>query len=91
MKTLKMLGAALAAVTMTFTAQAANGGTGTMADQIFVKGKTYNIRKCALTAPSGKTFAGWRSSKNGKLYADGILVFDLAEPGETVTMTAVWK
>ena len=74
--------------TVTFDA---NGGTGTMADQICVKGKTYNIRKCALTAPSGKTFAGWRSSENGRLYADGLLVFDLAAPGQQMTMTAVWK
>lgn len=68
----------------------ANGGTGTMADQICTRDKVYNLTKCAFTRTSGK-FVGWRSSKNGKLYADGILVFDLAEPGETVTMTAVWE
>lgn len=70
---------------------AAGGGAGAMAVQHCAHGRVYALAKCAFKAPDGKTFAGWRSSKNGKLYADGILVFDLAEPGETVTMTAIWK
>ena len=70
---------------------AANGGTGAMDGMVCTRDKVYNLTKCAFTAPTGKAFAGWRSSKNGKLYADGVLVFDLAEPGKTVTMTAVWK
>ena len=35
-------------------------------------------------------FAGWACS-NGKRYDDGMLVFNLAQPGETVTMTAIWE
>lgn len=40
---------------------------------------------------TGCSFRGWRSSANGRLYDDGMLVFDLVKPGETVTMTAVWE
>ena len=43
-----------------------------------------------FSAPSGKRFAGWACS-NGKRYDDGMLVFNLAQPGETVTMTAIWE
>ena len=42
--------------------------------------------------PLGKNsaFAGWACS-NGRRYDDGMLVFNLAKPGETVTMTAIWE
>ena len=52
----------------------------------------------SLTCETGKVYrlpsAGgvrWKSSVNDRLYDDGMLVFDLAKPGETVTMTAVWE
>ena len=51
--------------------------------------KAYNLTKCTFRK-SGKRFAGWACS-NGRRYDDGMLVFDLAQPGETVTMTAVWE
>ena len=43
-----------------------------------------------LYGSSDHRFAGWACS-NDKRYDDGMLVFDLAQPGETVTMTAVWE
>lgn len=51
-----------------------------------------------LTCEPGKVYSlpavdgyRWKSSANNRLYDGGLLVFDLAEPGETVTMTAVWE
>ena len=69
----------------------ANGGTGTMADLICARDKVYNLTKCAFKAPDGKAFAGWACKDTGRRYDDGVLVFDLAASGKTVTMTAVWK
>ena len=46
-------------------------------------GKVYN-----LPAVDG---CRWKSSANDRLYDGGLLVFDLAESGETVTMTAIWE
>ena len=68
----------------------ANGGIGTMSQEIFETGRVYNLPRCTFTPPNGKRFAGWAGS-NGKRYDDGMLVFDLAQPGETVTMTAIWE
>ena len=49
-----------------------------------------NLVPCMATPPAGKRFAGWACS-NGRRYDDGMLVFNLAQPGETVTMTAIWE
>ena len=46
-------------------------------------GKVYN-----LPAVDG---CRWKSDANDRLYDGGLLVFDLAQPGETVTMTAIWE
>lgn len=35
-------------------------------------------------------FKGWQSSKDGKLYGSGVIVSNLAKPGEKVTMSAIW-
>lgn len=50
----------------------------------------------SFTCETGKVFClpkvdgyRWRSSANDRLYDGGLLVFDLAKPGETVTMTAM--
>jgi len=67
----------------------ANGGSGEMSDCSWEAGKVYNLPKNQFTR-SGKRFAGWKCS-NGRRYDDGMLVFDLAEPGEIVTMTAIWE
>ena len=53
-------------------------------------GRVYKISPCTFIPPAGKRFAGWACS-NGRRYDDGMLIFDLAEPGETVTMTAIWE
>ena len=66
-----------------------NGGSGTMTRLSCVSNRAYNLTKCTLKK-SGKRFAGWACS-NGRRYDDGILVFDLAKPGEIVTMTATWE
>ena len=68
----------------------ANGGSGTMASETEGPGRVYKLPACTFTPPAGKRFAGWACS-NGRRYDDGMLVFDLAEPGETVTMTAIWE
>ena len=54
------------------------------------RNRVYNLPKDVFAAPPGKRFAGWACS-NGRRYDDGMLVFDLAKPGETVTMTAIWE
>lgn len=56
-------------------------------------GKTYKlpvVDNRTFTAPAGKKLAGWRCS-NGKRYDDGMLIFNLANSGGTVTMTAIWE
>ena len=54
------------------------------------KGCVGKLPANTFTPPDGKLFAGWACS-NGRRYDDGVLVFNLAEPGETVTMTAIWE
>ena len=68
----------------------ANGGTGVFPVITMQYGCIYKLPECTLTPPSGKRFAGWACS-NGRRYDDGMLVFNLAQPGETVTMTAIWE
>ena len=57
--------------------------------QSYTRGKVFALPKGLLPA-AGRRFAGWACS-NGRRYDDGMLVFDLAKPGETVTMTAIWE
>ena len=52
--------------------------------------KDRHLTKCAFTAPTGKTFKGWAGS-NGKRYDDGVLVFNAAAEGATLTLTAIWE
>jgi M6 family metalloprotease-like protein/uncharacterized repeat protein (TIGR02543 family) len=52
-------------------------------------GKVAKLAPCSFSPPSGKKFAGWRGD-NGRRYDDGVMVFNLAGPGKTVTLTAVW-
>ena len=69
----------------------AGGGSGSMAPLKMGVNEVRKLPKCTFTPPTGKTtFAGWAGS-NGRRYDDGMLVFDLAQPGETVTMTAIWE
>lgn len=66
--------------TITFDA---NGGTGTMADDIATGGK-YTLPSCTFTAPAGRDFDGWQV--DGTRYAAGTEI-DIA--GDT-TVTALW-
>ena len=70
---------------------ASNGGGGKMPEQNVEVGKVAKLAPCAFSSPAGKKFAGWRRADNGRRYDDGILVFNLAEPGEIVTLTAIWE
>ncbi len=65
----------------------ANGGEGTMDDQIF----TYDVAQ-ALTAnaftKTDRTFACWKDA-NGNTYTDGQTLLNLLTEG-TITLTAMW-
>jgi len=67
---------------------AANGGTGSMADQNCQFGQVEKLTGCGFTN-GGRNFAGWRCS-NGRRYDDGVLVYELAPAGGWVVMTAIW-
>ena len=64
------------------------GSTGTMEDTVCKYGKVYNLRKCTLSK-SGSHFVGW--AWNGRLYDDGLLIFNLSETdGDVLNFFAVW-
>ena len=67
----------------------AAGGEGSIPALSFARNRILALPPVAFTK-AGKRFAGWACS-NGRRYDDGMLVFDLAKPGETVTMTAIWE
>ena len=67
----------------------AAGGEGAMPTLSFSPNRVVKLPQGIFTR-SGKRFAGWACS-NGRRYDDGMLVFDLAKPGEIVTMTAIWE
>lgn len=68
----------------------ANGGTGTMADQIFSSGVAANLRGNAFKR-TGFSFAGWALSAGGEvLYKNGQSVSDLAAAGQSITLYAKW-
>ena len=65
-----------------------DGATGTMEDTVCKYGKVYNLRKCTLSK-SGSHFVGW--AWNGRLYDDGLLIFNLSETdGDVLDFVAVW-
>ena len=68
----------------------ANGGEGTMEDQIFTYGEEKALNKNAFTK-TGYTFVNWKDAA-GNTYTDGQTVKNLtsAANGE-VTLTAQWK
>ena len=58
-------------------------------------GKVAKLKSCVFAAPADKRFAGWRrlvDARKGvyRRYDDGVMVFDLADPGSVVVMEAVW-
>ena len=68
----------------------ANGGSGAMPVKACVRDAVYCLPTNSFSAPAGKRFVGWACS-NGRRYDDGMLIFGLADPGETVTMAAIWE
>ncbi len=64
---------------------------GTTGDQSVPIGVVAKLNPCGFVHPAGKKFAGWRREGSGRRYDDGMLVFNLAEPGEIVTLTAIWE
>lgn len=60
-----------------------------MASCAYKRGEVHALPKCALKK-TGKTFKGWTGS-NGKRYDDGVLIFDAAAEGATLTLTAIWE
>ena len=69
----------------------ANGGTGTMADQVFTRDVAGELAVNAFTK-ADCTFQGWSTAKDGAVvYADGASVKNLVEPGQTATLYASWK
>ena len=69
---------------------------GSMESQVVGIGKVARIRSCAFVHPSGLRFAGWKRTVDinkglYRRYDDGVLVFNLAEPGAVVVMEAVWE
>ena len=74
----------------------ANGGTGEMPIQKIAYGKATALAKNRFTAPDGKKFAGWATSKAnakaGKVkYKNKAAVKNLLATGKTVKLYAVWK
>ncbi len=68
-----------------------NGGEGTMADQVMWAGIPASLSSNAFTR-TGHLFAGWATEATGAVaYADQENVGDLATPGATVTLYAVWE
>ena len=69
----------------------ANGGSGSMANQVFEMGKAANLRANAYKR-TGYTFAGWAMSPGGGVaFANRQAVRDLAaNPGKTVLLYAKW-
>jgi uncharacterized repeat protein (TIGR02543 family) len=74
----------------------ANGGKGTMSPQAMTYGKAKRLTANKFSAPKGKKFAGWATSKanakNGIVkYKNKANVKNLVTTGKTVKLYAVWK
>ena len=70
----------------------ANGGTGTMADQIHCEDIALALTSNAFKL-DGYTFVGWSTDKaaTSATYTDGQSVKDLGVQGDTITLYAIWK
>ncbi|MBR3737664.1 MAG: S8 family serine peptidase [Eubacterium sp.] len=71
----------------------ANGGKGKMDSQEFKYNKKKKLASVRFKAPKGKRFAGWATSKGGKVkYKNAQSVKNLTSKNKgTVTLYAVWK
>ena len=78
------------AVTNYYVAFNANGGTGTMSNQLFTVDVEQALSSNAFTR-SGYDFRGWATSAAGSVvYEDGAVVTNLAVAGTTNTLYASW-
>ena len=69
----------------------ANGGTGTMADEVFEVGVAKALTANAFKR-TGYTFQGWATSTDGEVeYSDKQSVVNLTTSGSTVNLFAIWK
>ena len=70
----------------------ANGGEGSMPDQIFWEDEPQNLSRNAFTR-NGYSFDGWAESENGEVtYRDGQSVLNLTDhDGAVIDLYAVWK
>lgn len=68
-----------------------NGGSGNMADQMFVYDEEQRLSKNAFTK-KGFRFAGWKCIETGKTYADRESIMNLSDEfGDSFTFQAQWK
>ena len=75
--------------TVTFDA---NGGSGTMDDQVFSYGRAQNLDKCKFTRLTPWEFKGWLDEVTGQAYTNEESVSDLrTEDGATVVLKAQWR
>ena len=69
----------------------ANGGTGSMADQVMIRNHPDNLDANTFTN-EGLAFMGWATSADGAVvYTDGQEVDNLAEDEGEITLYAVWQ
>ena len=67
-----------------------NGGSGTMTDQTMAAGQSQKISRNLFTRV-GYLFGGWGKNASGpKAYDDAQAVTDIAGPGETLSLYALW-
>ena len=68
-----------------------NGGTGTMTQQTMPVGISANLKGSTFSR-TGYTFYGWAVSSGGtRVYTDGQTVRDIAGPGATKALYALWQ
>lgn len=69
----------------------AGDAQGEMVPLVCEMGKVYDLPANAFSR-EGKTFIGWVSSASGKLYDDGMMIFNLTNaPGAVIEFQALWK
>lgn len=69
-----------------------NGGIGMTKSVICPIGCVYHLDKFDFVPPVGMRFIGWQNADNGRLYDDGILVFNLTQiPNLKVRFLAVYE
>lgn len=68
-----------------------SAATGEMAQLDCEVGRVYTLPPNAFSC-EGKSFLGWLSSDSGRLYDDGIMIFNLTStPDAVIKFQAVWR